>query len=220
MNPPSILLPHQREFLNLFFLGEAAQQFFLTGGSALAEFYLHHRHSEDIDLFTLDESAFNTVPVSIPVIAATLGGSFEERFATVSFRQVFIRIPDLPEIKIDLVRDVGPQFGEHQRFGSLIVDSELNIAVNKVTTLFGRADPKDFVDLYFLLKRGYDLAELFKLAKEKDLGFTEFYFAGMLRQAGKLRSLPRMVEPLTVDELGAFFEPLAEDIVRRLKPPR
>jgi predicted nucleotidyltransferase component of viral defense system len=73
MNQPSLLLPHQRAFLNLFFTGEVAQQFFLTGGTALAEFYLRHRHSEDIDLFTLDESAFNTVPAQIVTLSRAKG---------------------------------------------------------------------------------------------------------------------------------------------------
>ena len=31
------------------------QHFFLTGGTALAVFYLHHRMSNDLDLFTLSQ---------------------------------------------------------------------------------------------------------------------------------------------------------------------
>ena len=31
-----------------------AQHFFLTGGTALSVFYLHHRYSNDLDLFTRD----------------------------------------------------------------------------------------------------------------------------------------------------------------------
>ena len=147
MKPFSILTPSQDAFLRAFFEQQAAQQFFLTGGTALAEFYLRHRHSEDIGLFTLDDAAFREVPGSLPVVALNLGGNFEERFSTISFRQVFIRVSNQPELKIDLVRDVGPQFGEHQHFGNVIVDPQLNIAVNKVTALFARAAAKDFVEL-------------------------------------------------------------------------
>jgi len=87
----------------------------------------HHRYSEDVDLFTLDDEAFTLVLDSLPAIATALGGTHEERVATIHFRQVFIRVSGQPELKLDLVREVGPQFGEPQRFGDIIVDSLLNI---------------------------------------------------------------------------------------------
>jgi hypothetical protein len=94
----------------------------------------------------------------------------------------------------------------------------INIAANKLTAILGRAEAKDFVDLYFLLKRGLELDELVRLAKEKDRGFTPFYLAGSLRQARNLRVWPRMVEPLTREELVAFYEPLAARVMQGLKP--
>ena len=218
MANPNILTPLQRTFLEEFFRQPTGKEFFLTGGTALAEFYLRHRYSEDIDLFTLNEVTLREASSSIPAIALKLGGTFEERFRTVSFQQVFIRVPGQDELKIDFVHDVGAQFGELQTFGDIVVDSEFNIAVNKVTALFGRAAPKDFVDLYFLLKKGYDLDELMRLAKEKDLGFSEFYFAGMLREVSRVHALPRMIQPLTTEELDAFFEPLARQLMLKLRP--
>lgn len=218
MNPHSVLTPLQDAFLHIFFQQPIGNQFFLTGGTALAEFYLHHRYSEDIDLFTLEEPAFLDVSSSLPAIALSLHAEFEERFSTVSYRQVFIRAPNQAELKIDVIREVGPQFGEHQRLGGVIVDSSLNIAVNKVTAIYGRAAAKDYVDLYFLLRQGFDFDELVRLAKEKDPGLTEFYLAGMLHQIHQVETLPRMIEPVTIEELRAYFGPLAEKIMERVKP--
>lgn len=49
----TILTPKQSEFLELAQSeGQIVKHFYLTGGTALAEFYLHHRLSEDIDLFS------------------------------------------------------------------------------------------------------------------------------------------------------------------------
>ena len=48
---PSRLTPLQRDLLDAFFARE--QRLFLTGGGALAGFYLGHRTTEDLDLFTL-----------------------------------------------------------------------------------------------------------------------------------------------------------------------
>ena len=44
--------PLKRDFLREWFAKE--QRFFLTGGSALGLFYLDHRRSYDLDLFTTE----------------------------------------------------------------------------------------------------------------------------------------------------------------------
>ena len=50
-----ILTPLQKESLNIFFSLPEANNFYLTGGTALAAFYLQHRLSEDLDIFTREE---------------------------------------------------------------------------------------------------------------------------------------------------------------------
>ena len=45
--------PLKRDFLRAWFALET--RYFLTGGSALGLFYLDHRRSCDLDLFTTDE---------------------------------------------------------------------------------------------------------------------------------------------------------------------
>lgn len=46
----SACTPLKRDFLRTWFAQE--RRFFLTGGSALGLFYLDHRYSYDLDLFT------------------------------------------------------------------------------------------------------------------------------------------------------------------------
>ena len=46
------LTPLKRAFLDAFFAEN--RSFFLTGGSALGIFYLDHRRSYDLDLFTTE----------------------------------------------------------------------------------------------------------------------------------------------------------------------
>ena len=115
------------------------------------------------------------------------------------------RQPDLPPLKLDLVRDFGPQFGQRRAVGGVIVDSLTNIAVNKVTAIFGRTEAKDFVDLYCLLRAGYDLKALIELAKEKDLGLSEFYLGYAMRQAARFEALPRMFDLISLEELRALL---------------
>ncbi len=52
----SILSPRQLNFLELINQNkEITEKFYWTGGTVLSEFYLHHRLSEDIDLFCENE---------------------------------------------------------------------------------------------------------------------------------------------------------------------
>lgn len=216
--PANLLTPLQRDFLNAFFARPAAESFFLTGGTALAAFYLNHRYSEDLDLFTLDHDALDVMEREIPALANEIRCAWSVKVKTTDFRALLLHRPPEPSLKIDLVRDAGAQFGAHQRFGNVIVDSMLNIAVNKVTALFGRTAAKDFVDFYFLLQQGFDLNELMQMAKEKDLGFTEFYFAGSLGEIRRVQDLPRMLRPITLEELGAFYNALAAQIMHKIRP--
>lgn len=52
-----ILTSLQEEVLRIFDETEEAELFYLTGGTALAAFYLQHRLSRDLDLFTTEEEA-------------------------------------------------------------------------------------------------------------------------------------------------------------------
>jgi len=49
-----------------------ARQFYLTGGTALAAFYLHHRYSEDLDFFSETEFDISGVNVFLASLKNTL----------------------------------------------------------------------------------------------------------------------------------------------------
>lgn len=218
-NTDNVLTPLQRRFLQAFFAGEVGLRFFLTGGTALAAFYLHHRLSGDLDLFTTDDDALPLARREIPLIAHRLGCRVKSGTTTPSYQMFFLESHTEPPLKIDLVRDVDVRFGVPQKIEGIIVDAEENIAVNKILSIFGRTESKDFVDLYFLLQAGYDFKRLVSLAKQKDTGLTEFWLAGMMREVTKLKDLPQMLKPLTLERLQSFFSELADREFRDVKPP-
>lgn len=216
---PGILTPLQQTVLEQFFAYDVGQHFFLTGGTALAGFYLGHRLSDDLDLFTLEDRTFEGLEAELGRLARETHASAATQISTPAYRQVMLTTGNGDRLRLDFVRDIPVQFGERCRVSGVIVDSLLNIAVNKVTAVFGRADIKDFVDLYFLLSQGFDLDALFRLAAEKDRGFTPFYFVTMLRQIHKARRLPVMVAPIELPALIAFYDDLAERLLAEHRPP-
>lgn len=86
--------------------------------------------------------------------------------------------------EIDLAADARLFPAEPGRPAPLLSREEL--AVDKVLAVFGRAEPRDFVDLMALEGR-FGLGRLCRLAAEKDLGFTPAVFAEMLTRFDRLR---------------------------------
>jgi hypothetical protein len=72
-------------------------RFFLTGGTALSVFYLHHRQSNDLDFFTLKQSDLSEIDFSIKTIWKNLYTKIKE---SPNFLSVLIQ-----NVKIDFVID-------------------------------------------------------------------------------------------------------------------
>jgi uncharacterized protein (DUF2164 family) len=213
------LTPLQADFLVRFFAADIGQHFFLTGGMALAAFYLHHRLSVDVDLFTLDDLALRESDVLIPQLAMDLGCHIGRARRTEHFSEFLLEPKSGEPLKIDLAQDFGPQYGEHLKVEGMVVDSVENIGANKLTAILGRTEPKDFVDLYFILRSGYDFDDLLAKAQTKDLGLQPFFMAGALLQVRNFRHLPTTTPPLTLSELQAFILPLADRLLDQSRPP-
>lgn len=227
----STLTETQRIFLEAFFSsGGTGTHFYLSGGTGLSGFYLHHRYSEDIDLFTMD-------PAQIPRIRGILQDSLEACGLEVTERREGEEMleykvrgdphPTHPLRKIDVVRDTQPVFSPPEFHGVVRVDSLLNIAVNKVAAIFSRSyELKDYVDLFFILQvRPFDLDALLPLAAQKDLGFDELRFAASLAGMSNLRGLHSfleqfMVKPVSGDDLIRFCREAAARIFDRYPPRR
>jgi len=212
------LTPLQADFLERFFATDTGPRFFLTGGTALAAFHLHHRLSVDLDLFTVDDLALREADVLVPRLAGDLECRIGRARRTEYFSQFLLEPEAGSPLQIDLVRDFGPQYGEHTRVGNIVVDSMENIGANKLTAILGRTEPKDFVDLYFILRAGYEFDDLLAKAQEKDLGMQPFFMAGALLQVRNLRHLPGTAPSLTLPELQEFIVPLADRLLDHLHP--
>jgi len=87
----------QREILLTLSENKTIQNyFFLTGGTALSVFYLHHRKSDDLDLFTIDDLNMNEIDFWV-----------QRKFSNVSKinDNDFIKSYLIDGVKVDLVID-------------------------------------------------------------------------------------------------------------------
>jgi hypothetical protein len=205
--------------------------FFLTGGTALSVFYLGHRVSDDIDLFTGE-------PLDLPAVTDLILRPWAGEFVMIERESSFVSV-FIQNVKVDYVIDplsereerplVDLDFG-----GRLTVDSLEAIAANKLTTLVGRIEPKDFIDFYFLRREfpRLDAGSILGRARRKDAVFDDPGTAAarlkeglriVLRSApeaeardikdGRRRVLipyPRLLKPVDWKEFRRIFEALAD----------
>ena len=99
------------------------------------------------------------------------------------------------------------------------IDSIHNIAVNKVCAILGRLDAKDYVDLFFIQREyQFDIFELLQLGQQKDAGLDLFVWASLIAEVSQFAILPRMIRPISLEDLVSFYLKLRDDILDRIKP--
>ena len=208
----------QEEVLKSFFTQPIGKSYFLTGGTALSGFYFYHRESIDLDLFTFETIEIEPIRQLFEDIATKVHLSLDHRVATEGYHKFFLT-GKKQELKIDLVKDQNVHFGDTATFGNIRVDSIENIGSNKITAIFGRTEAKDFIDLYFILKKKlFTFQKLLRDAKKKDLGLSEFYLAHMLMEVKNLKNFPEMFVPFNKDQMESYFVSLANKLLLEAKP--
>ncbi len=209
-----ILTPSHRELLKHFGSSSVGKHFFLTGGTALSAFYLRHRHSEDLDLFT---EAPETVPLVVPVIqkmALDLKSTIRIPREFQTFVQVFFTLPNQETVKMDFAQDSPFRLKSLEETGvGIRIDNSLDIACNKLSALYGRAEGKDFVDVYFIIRRLYSFEELLRLAKTKHGGLENYWLAMAMQRVERVSQWPSMLIPCDFGEIKAFFLQKARDLL-------
>ncbi len=199
-----VLSDFQKTFLQIFASLPDQERFYLTGGTALAEYYLAHRLSYDLDLFTSEADLI--VPFSYRVEQAAQNTGWQvqvvRRFA--SFVEFQVSQGE-KALKIDLALDSPFRFApaEPCDVGVMVNDFQ-DIQADKTLAFFGRAEPRDAIDLYYLLQRT-KFEDLTALAQQKDTGFDLYWFAVALNRTAKF---PDDIERWPVKML-VDFDPVA-----------
>ncbi|MBI4547317.1 MAG: nucleotidyl transferase AbiEii/AbiGii toxin family protein [Ignavibacteriae bacterium] len=209
----------QREALLSFSKLTDASQFYLTGGTALAEFYLGHRKSFDLDLFTAQKELI--LPVS---------RLYEEELKKISTVQIVRRFESIVELEFQSPSEatrVQMALDSPFRFEPL-VDSDIGVkinnfhdlAVDKILAFFGRAEPRDAVDVFFILKK-MDFKNLVQGAAQKDPGFDLYWLAIAFE---KVKDFPdeinrwpvEMLKDINVKEIKSLFANLSNEVMRKI----
>ena len=215
----TILSKKQQELLDLIGRDKnLCQSFYLTGGTALAEFYLHHRYSEDLDFFSEHEFEPQSVSVFWQKIKKTVGikkVDFEQSFN----RNLFFLHLGKEVIKTEFTYFPFPRIEAKKKIGGLAIDSLLDIAVNKIFTIYQKPRARDFIDLHFIIQKNKKLtiADLVKKAKVKfDWHIDPLQLGAQFMQATVVKDYPRMIVKIDDEKWQGFFVGEAEKLKKEI----
>ena len=192
---------------------QIVNRFYFTGGTALAEFYLQHRESEDIDLFTEKEEVNQSlIDAFLKKISSQLSVIEIKKIQFLGLVSYILVFNDGEQLKVDFNYYPFPRIDKGTNFKNLSVDSIYDIAVNKVHTMFMRTRSRDFVDLYFIMKSyNYSLDQLIRDAKAKfDWHIDRVTLASQFVKVKEISGLPTMLKPFNQQNMERFFFSLAK----------
>lgn len=217
-----IITPLQRRILLDMAAFPDTSHFYLTGGTALAEFHFGHRRSYDLDLFTPETGL--AAPFSW-TLERNLGQRSEYLVKAIRRFESFVELEaeGLGEkVQIHIAYDSPFRFGTPlpSEYGVDVNDYQ-DLVVDKVLAFFGRWTQRDAVDLFLIMERE-SISVLLDMAKQKDPGFDLYWFAAALVQVdsypGDMRNWPLdMLVEIDAKALKGTFLDLSREIMDRIK---
>lgn len=204
----SILSANQKKILKFLSTEKSISEFFyLTGGTALAEFYLRHRLSEDLDFFSEREfgpQAISTIFKKIQKRAGIKSITYEQSFN----RNLFFLDLQNDSIKTEFTYFPFPRIEIGQKIGDLHIDSLIDIAVNKLFVIYQKPRLRDFIDLYLILRKEktWSVKSLINKAKIKfDHHIVPLQLSSQFIKVEILKDYPIMIENIREKEYQSFF---------------
>lgn len=204
----TVISENQKNLLTLFDREQSLfKRFYLTGGTALAEFYLKHRYSEDLDFFSEEEFSLLPIEAFIKKVEKSLKAQEVEYQNFLGLHTFLFYLSANEKLKVDFNFYPFPRILKGLKFKNIIIDSDYDIAVNKVHTIAMQSRARDFIDIYFLVKeKNYFLTDLLMKAKAKfDWHIDAVQLGAQLLKAKEVKDFPRMIKKINHQEWQDFF---------------
>jgi Nucleotidyl transferase AbiEii toxin, Type IV TA system len=184
----------------------------LTGGTALARLYLHHRYSDDIDLFTLEGHA-GTLGRDFANALVSAGLSVEPVTESVAFMRMWAGDGE-NRIQVDVAPDSPRLEAPAPSALGVHAHGARDIAANKIAAFEDRSEVKDAVDLYHLMRR-FRWTDVFTDAETKRVPIAYEDLRHFLETP--LRGSALLTEPIDEREFQRFVATLRGEVEREIK---
>lgn len=204
-----VLSDFQLKVLNYWAKTSLSKKFYLAGGTALAQFYLQHRKSEDLDFFTeseLDLKELERFTVKIQEIIPLKKIEYQHGFGLYTY--FFYPKNENIKHKIDFGQYPFSLIEKPKQIAGLRVETLYDIAVDKAHTISVRPRLRDFIDLYFIFqeKKEWNLKDLLKRAFEKfGIKVDPLQLGENLFEVKSLEDMPVMIRKFDRQAMEKYF---------------
>lgn len=206
-----VLTPIQKRVIGFVAEEKDLANFYLTEGTALSAYHLNHRISDDLDFFVAEKPDYIFLRKFAEHIKKEIGAQNMRYERLYDRNQFFFQLPK-EELKVEFTQYPFPHLEDPKTKDGILIDSIRDIAANKLVTILDRFDPKDFVDLYFLLQTR-DLNSIHEDAQKKfGMKINDIFLGGELAKVRRIEALPKMLKELKIEDLKAFFTIKAKEL--------
>ena len=183
-----------------------AENFYLSGGTALAGFYLYHRYSEDLDFFSENEVDPTQIFIFLKSLKKRMGIQKVDFKQSYNRNLFFLHFED-EVLKMEFTYFPFKRIEKGMKKLGISVDSLFDITVNKLFTIYQRCKARDYIDLYYICKEGnVSLPEVIKMAKIKfDWHVDPLQLGTQFLKVKEAEDYPNMIQSLDIEALQDFF---------------
>jgi len=208
----SILSPFQKIILDELCKEKfITKNFRLAGGTALSEFYLKHRYSEDLDFFTDEKQAIDEVKIKLTPIFNRISIKTVEYREISSSKIFFLKKGQKETVKTDFNYFPFKRFVQGKTYRGLEIESLLDIAISKLNTIITRKNARDFVDFYF------DLSMLLQKLEEKmEVKIDPIFLGSCFLRVSEIHDYPLMIKAFSKEEMIKYFHSLAHSLKEKI----
>jgi len=203
----NILTKEQVNFLELISKSELFSNYYLSGGTALVGYYYPYRYSDDLDFFT-EVEIDNITILSFLKTNKNKIGYIEFDIKIINNRNLFfLNFADGYQLKVEFTYYPFTQIEKSIQHNNLKIDSIVDIAVNKIFTIYQNPRTRDFTDIYTILSdKKLNINDLISMAKIKfDWHVDKFQLGKRFRSFGADIDKPRYVVDFPIGKCRDFF---------------
>ncbi len=199
----------QKQFLAVVFqTDDILKQFYLSGGTALSSWYLHHRESYDLDFFS--DKPFNGEKIThwIKINEEKLKYQSLVINDDFGFYTFLFRYRDNSRFKVDFAHYTSERLTKGMDWKGLEIDSLYEIAVNKIHTIRTHPRERDYIDLYCILKETNWSIDKLLIDANRKFGVTTdiLQVAKHFLKAAEITDYPKMLIPFDKKNMQEFYE--------------
>ena len=191
------------------------KNFYLSGGTALSCWYLHHRESYDLDFFS-EKFEVNASYISRLLQKNKEKIGFEKVVHTeqLGFNFYNLEYPNRDILKIDFSYFPSERVEKGILWKGLEIDSLYDVTLNKYQTITGSPRAKDYIDLFYISKE-IDL-DFKKIRRDAAMKFgiqtDTIHLARQFLRVVEFKDYPKMLVPFNPKETEKFFLSLAKGL--------